>query len=217
MAQLTLDFASSDDQIQLEKTSFRLAGDLEYIAVRGKTAGAYKCTGSFQWTPAVKAVCVLFLQALTRRHGNHPSRPTISGRRGSPASSLDYAIEKEPQWLCDMFGLDESGKTNLRRLFLRTNPRGKRPGPVSISLNGSLLPTTDIKVLVDSMPIHDPALFEVIIAALNDEFIQSVQARQLGFFDLPIVVAAKGKTGALAKRGIDTILHPDQTAASLFA
>lgn len=170
MPQLVLDFAHSNGQIQLERTAFKLNSGAEYVAVRGKTPGAYNCTGSFQWTPAVKAVCVLFLQAIVRDFaGEDKTSPTISGKRGSLASSLDYAIDKEPQWLCDMFGLDDSGKSTLRRLIFRSNPGGKRPSPVSVSLNESALPPENIRVLVDSMPVHDHAFLTNIIATLLDE------------------------------------------------
>ena len=147
--------------------------------MRGKTSGAYSCTGSFQWTPAVKAVCVLFIQALIHRFGQaHMTRPMISGRRGSLASSLDYAIDKEPQWLCDMFGLDQSGKTNLRRLISRTNPGSKRPGPVSLSVNETILATENIVVLLDSVRIQDPSIIESIIVFLSSEPSEPNTARQ---------------------------------------
>lgn len=169
MIQLTLDFAHHDGQIQLERTVLRLRAEIEFIAVRGKTAGAYKCGGSFQWTPAVKAVCVFFVQALARSFDEFDStEPTMSGRRGSLASSLDYAIDKEPHWLCDMFGLDDAGKTNLRRLIFRSNPGGKRPGPVSLSLNESALPTTNITIKVNSQLVQDETSLRALVAAIND-------------------------------------------------
>ena len=197
MARITLDFAYSDGQIQLEKTSFRLSSDLEFLAVRGKTAGAYKCSGSFQWTPAVKAVSVLLLNALANSFENSDTAtPMISGKRGSLASSLDYAIDKEPQWLCDMFGLDESGKTNLRRLIFRSNPGGKRPGPVSITLNESALPAENIQVLVDSIPIHDREFLNNIIAKLTDESNDAIKTKQSDSFDRSVLFAHEKRNAA---------------------
>lgn len=118
MIRLILEFAHHNGDIQLERTHFFLSAKKEFITVRGKTSGAYMCAGSFQWTPAVKAVCVLFLQVLARSLSELTyTEALISGMRGSLASSLDYAIDKEPQWLCDMFGLDSAGKSNLRRLL----------------------------------------------------------------------------------------------------
>ncbi len=177
MAQLTPYFTPNSGEIQLEKTVFRSFSGFEFICVRGKTSGAYQCSGSFQWTPAVKAVCVLFLQALSRSFGTVDNiAPMISGRRGSLATSLDYAIDKEPQWLCDMFGLDESGKTNLRRLVFRSNSGSKRPGPVSLSLNKSALPAKNITVLVDSTLVHNQLSLDSIIAILSNESLEPIKS-----------------------------------------
>jgi hypothetical protein len=197
MARITLDFAYNDGQLQLERTSFKLTSDLEFLAVRGKTAGAYKCSGSFQWTPAVKAVSVLFLHALAHSFENSDTAtPTISGKRGSLASSLDYCIDKEPQWLCDMFGLDESGKSNLRRLIFRSNPGGKRSGPVSITLNESAMPSENIQVLVDSIPIHDREFLNNIIAKLSDDSNEQIKAKQSDSFDRSMLVAHEKRSAA---------------------
>jgi hypothetical protein len=207
MANLTLEFAYHAGQIQLEKTIFTFSSNIEFTAVRGKTSGAYRSTGSFQWTPAVKAVCVLFLQSLVC--GSVEPRttgPLMSGRRGSLASSLDYAIDKEPQWLCDMFGLDQSGKTNLRRLVSRTNPGGKRPGPVSLSLNESILPTDNIVVLLDSMPIHDPFIIDRIIAFLSNEPPEPNTASQ-GSSEPLSFLNAKVERYTLRKRSEDPIVE----------
>lgn len=186
MAQLTLHFAHNAGTIELEKTVFCSSAGVEFVAVRGKTSGAYGCIGSFQWTPAVKAVCVFFLQALRASRMRGKSNATmISGRRGTLASSLDYAINKEPQWLCDMFGLDASGKTNLRRLIFRSNTNVRRAGPVSITLNQSALPPENIAILLDSTPVHNRKSLNTIISALLiDEShapIKLLQSVPLGF------------------------------------
>jgi hypothetical protein len=178
MAKLVLDFAYHAGQIQLEKTKFISSSDVEYVAVRGKTSGAYRSTGSFQWTPAVKAVCSLFLQTLTLSFEQQLSGPVMSGRRGSLASSLDYAIDKEPQWLCDMFGLDQGGKTNLRRMIFRTNPGSKRPGPVLLSLNESVISANEITVQLDGAPVTEQETIENIISFLGERQTDSTDSRE---------------------------------------
>jgi hypothetical protein len=214
MTQLTLDFAHDDGQIQLEKTVFRLRAEIEFIAVRGKTSGAYKCSGSFQWTPAVRAVSVFFVQALARSFEEVDStEPTISGRRGSLASSLDYAIDKEPQWLCDMFGLDEAGKTNLRRLIFRSNPGGKRPGPVSLGLNESALPTQNITVLLNSIPVRDKVFLDRIIEILRNEPIELGKAPQTFSVDPSLLFSGRAGLGEFLK---DNIVGVEQSAARQF-
>lgn len=170
MPQLTLHFVRRAGKVELEKTIFQISSGEQFTAVRGKTGDAYGFDGSFQWTPAVRAVCVFFLQALCRHRANGAKRAaTLAGERGSLASSLDYAINKEPQWLCDMFGLDASGKTNLRRLIYRSNTNVKHPGPVSITLNETALPTENIHVLVDSMAVHDHEALDRILSALTTD------------------------------------------------
>ncbi len=137
--------------------------------------GAYRAAGCFQWTPAVKAMCVLFIQALARSFEDvYIPEPTLSGRRGSLAASIDYAIDKGLLWLCDMFGLDMSGRTNLRWLILRTNSGNKRPGPVCLSLNESILSPEHIKVVVNAMPIHRKNFLEGIIDILTKASLESI-------------------------------------------
>lgn len=201
MAQLTLHFAHNAGKIELEKTSFRSSSGEQFIAVRGKTGGAYGCTGSFQWTPAVKAVCVFFLQALRCSRTMEPRYvPMISGRRGSLASSLDYAINKEPQWLCDMFGLDAAGKTNLRRLIFRSNTNIKRPGPVSLSLNRSALPPENVMVFLDSVLVETGEVVDTILSALLQTPLELVQSPTFG--------------PATQANSVESIIHPLGTTES---
>lgn len=110
MSELSLWFAKSESGIsELERTLF--TGNpvqSEIIAVRGKTAGAYRNAGTFQWTPGVKALTVVFLTAISRSTLDRKTfSPLLAGERGSLASSLDYALNKQPEWLFDMFGADE--------------------------------------------------------------------------------------------------------------
>ncbi len=85
-------------------------------------------TGSFLWTSAVQAFCILALRTYVGSQG-------ITGGAGSPAASLDYSIAKEPNWLLDMFGVQADGRSQARLIFRRANPERKRAGPVSVSLN----------------------------------------------------------------------------------
>jgi hypothetical protein len=126
----------------------------EIISVRGKTGGAYKNTGSFQWTPGVKGVVVVLIKALLRHLNNIDSRmPVLEGTKGGLAASLDYALDRQPEWLFDMFGKDEDGNAYLRRLLLRSNSGMRLPGPVGISLNEQLLPAHSIKVFFSETPV----------------------------------------------------------------
>lgn len=118
--------------------------------VRGKSAGAYRGAGSFQWTSAVKAMCIMFLSAVEDPDGVH-----LCGSAGSLAASLDYAITKQPIWLTDMFGTDSDGVCTIRRFVFRTNSERKRPGPVSLRINSSYLPIGSIEIVADGVVVQD--------------------------------------------------------------
>jgi hypothetical protein len=77
----------------------------------------------------------------------------IEGDVGSPAASLDYAISKEPQWLCDMFGLQPLGATEIKTIFLRTNANRKLPGAVLVGFNGQVVEPKQIKIFLDHRPL----------------------------------------------------------------
>lgn len=113
-------------------------------SVRGKSGGAYRTAGSFQWTSAVKGLAVLFLTA-----SEGTLEPLIKGGSGSLTASLDYAISKQPSWISEMFGCDRDGLCFIRRMILRTNPERKRPGPTVLSLNEKYLPRHAISIFCD--------------------------------------------------------------------
>lgn len=143
------------DVLTLERVSFSSALlNKTIVSVRGKSGAGARAEGSFQWTSAVQALTILFLRACY--HGKLVSEAPeivvsadLQGERGSVAASLEYAIDKQPHWLQEMFGADSKGNTLLRRLLHRDNPGGKRPGPIAISVNRSALPAESIQVFVD--------------------------------------------------------------------
>lgn len=143
---------TGDSAIELQQTAFSspLVESLQK-AIRGKTGGAFGQIGTFQWTPAVQALCVFFLQETLRQDSD--VAPVFSGEAGSLAASLDSALGKPPQWMLDMFGITESGDAIAKRLILRTNPDRKKPGPVFLSLNAKILSRTQIAVLLNDQPV----------------------------------------------------------------
>jgi len=153
----------------LEKVRFKhpLLTEPERNSIRGKSAGAYRGYHTFQWTPAVQALCLLFLRTRLCRTGRGSASPgeVLSGGAGSPASSLDYAVSKQPLWLLDMFGIDKQGNPLVRRILDRTNPERKRGGKVCIGVNPSHIASRDIHIRVAEREIADPAA----LAALADE------------------------------------------------
>lgn len=158
--QLNLWFASQP-RFELLKTTFRSPSiPSEVHSVRGKTAGAYVNSTTFQWTAAVQALSVLLLRAAADgRRAVKSVHVMLEGGQNSLASSLDGALQKQVGWL-DLFGSNAHGESLSKRILIRTNTGMRRPGPVSVSLNEHVLPRGAITVHVDNQRIHDPAVVE---------------------------------------------------------
>jgi hypothetical protein len=138
------------------------------VTVRGKTSGAFGDAGTFQWTSAVRALCVLFIKAKLA----HLSQPEggvgcILGDKGSLAASLDYAITKQPYWIRDLFGTDASGNSMAKRLISRTNSHRKRPGPVVLSVNARALPASNIYIIWKRQRVESAELLHDLLKSLN--------------------------------------------------
>lgn len=150
---LTLNFAYSGESIELYEVRFcREDQERELHSVRGKTSGAFRGAGTFQWSAAVKALCVLVLRTIIAARGGR-CEPRLIGSRGTLASALDYAVSKRPLWISEMFGTMPSGEAYLRRLLLISNPNLKRPGPAAVSFNERMLQAQRLAVKVDGSEI----------------------------------------------------------------
>ena len=145
---------------QLSKTHFKRDNGKSFTAIRGKTAGAIQGAGTFQWSSAVRALSVLMVRSTIAQFYPHNQNLTVlSGFAGSLAATLDYALSKQPTWTTDIFGVDSSANSYMRKLLLRTNPERKYPGPVSISLNSRLLSAQNIKIFLnDRMVVSENEL-----------------------------------------------------------
>ena len=91
----------------------------------------------------------------------------LVGCTSSLAASLDYAISKEPAWLCEMFGYASTGRPRAGRLFLVTNRNRKRPGPVTISINERALCPQDIEISANGAMISDTATLHTLLGAIE--------------------------------------------------
>jgi hypothetical protein len=129
-----------------EERGFRL--------VRGKSEGAHLGCSTFQWTKAVQAFCLVLVSCRIAFLNNRLPSPLV-GRKGSLATSLDYALAKEPQWVRDLFGTDSHGRANLRRAFVRSNSSGKRDAPVAVGLNYRFLPLDSISIKIGDEDISN--------------------------------------------------------------
>jgi hypothetical protein len=156
-----------DEVVELVQSEVRLAGEPgKRSCFRGKTPGAYHSDGSFQWTSGVRAVCVAFMKM--RLSGIDPELDTcVVGDRASMAASLDYALSKRPVWLEDMFGVGSGGRQNAQRIFRVTNPNRKRPGPVALSVNSTIILPENISIFWHNKKVDDPDLLRRMIDSIE--------------------------------------------------
>ena len=209
--EIILWFAKSEDGLELERTLCLDGSGTEFIAVRGKSAGAYKNAGNFQWTPGVKALSIVFLRALSVTLRKDVSLcPLLEGARGSLASSLDYALSKQPEWLFDMFGRDSEGNALLRKLLFRSNSSLRRAGNVGISLNEQVLDPQNIKVYIGNRILTDPEELEALADIIVSSEAREVNAEQ---FHIPSQSADKVVPVLKFKKSAASVCEPSQTIA----
>lgn len=135
-------------------------------SVRGRTSGAYRGVGTFNWSSAVRAMACLFLKAKLIDEGGR-MEPLLIGGAGSLAVSLDYALTKRPNWLVDMFGESESGRILARRLFRVTNSHRKRSGPVAISLNSHVCPQDCVEIVLDGRSVTSAEILGTMLEQIE--------------------------------------------------
>jgi hypothetical protein len=139
------------------------------VTVRGKTAGAFRDAGTFQWTSAVRGLCILFARAkVAKLLGDDVTPGRIIGGRGTIAASLDSAVTKQPMWIRDVFGNDCSGHALAQRLISRTNPNRKRPGPVILSVNERALAVSEIAIVWNNKRIKSLQALRSLLLGLGD-------------------------------------------------
>lgn len=164
---LTLWF-ESNGSISLQKASFqhpKLTAPL--VSERGTKATRVR-NGTFRWSNGVRAFCALVVRY--KLYAPSSTQGEIKGESGSIASSLDYAMSKEPLWLTDMFGVDANGKSLVHRIVTRINPERKRPGPVVLQVNSKSLPKDDIHIYLNESRVTEPrGLFAILSSICPEE------------------------------------------------
>ena len=164
---VNLEFFDSESGPQLVKSTFyNHSQKRECVSIRGKTSGAYRRCGTFQWTTAVRAIAIMFLKAKLHEMAISVD-PRLIGVQDSLASSLDYALSKETNWIGEMFGYESNARATARRLFKVTNPNRKRPGPVVIAINDNLLTAKNITILSNSLEITRSELLSEMIDSIS--------------------------------------------------
>lgn len=164
-----LHFAGGADVQLVEARLIDRATGVERLTVRGKTAGAIRDAGTFQWTSAVRGLCILLAKVkMIKALGGELNAANILGYQGSLAASLDYAITKQPVWIRDMFGTDAGGNTLAQRLISRTNPNRKRPGPVILGLNERAVSSADISIIWNGKTVDSVETLKALLLNLGD-------------------------------------------------
>ncbi len=162
---LTLWFYGST-HLELYRSSFSLQEETR-LCVRGKSQGSFSAHGTFQWTPAVQALSTLLLRSVYAKREGRDEPVGLYGESGTPASSLDYALSKEPRWLLEMFGWDDRGKAMLRRYIRRTNPERKLPGPVRLCFSKEFLQTCSIEIVLNDLLVVDQTVLHSLIESVE--------------------------------------------------
>ncbi|MCB0345713.1 MAG: hypothetical protein KDD66_11390 [Bdellovibrionales bacterium] len=170
MQKLELHF-SSGANAQLRKTVFSHSSFLKpLVSVRGKSTGAADAQGCFQWTRAVQSFSLLAL-------GFKIEGGALEGAASTPAASLDYAISKQTGWLADMFGAFESGAPIYKRIFKRSNPERKQPGPVIVAINELFLSPESVRIYVAGQEVEKAEMLQALHAAIKLQWYASARIR----------------------------------------
>jgi hypothetical protein len=140
-----------------------------FVSLRGKNQGAIAGAGSFQWSAAVRAFSLLMVKAARAVSvGDSLAKVNLTGGQGSLASSLDYALVKQPDWALDMFGFDIYGQSYLRCLLRRTNSERKMPGPVIIGLNPNALIGSVLEIKVNGLSLTHPEQLTYLVQDMEE-------------------------------------------------
>src|SRR5262249_44176847 len=138
MYKLTFWLSSDTSQSLMRSEFLDKRRGLAIVAERaGYCGGVDRKIGNFVWSSAVPALTVLTLRTAAYKFSANSDLesarfPVLEGAENSLASSLDFALSKQPNWILDMFGQTYSGASTLRKLLRRQNSERKRSGPVQI-------------------------------------------------------------------------------------
>lgn len=162
--------------LELVRTRFVTVHGEVWECVRGKVSYTRPAAGTFQWTSAVHAFSILLLQEVARSFANEKSVPArLSGNSGSPASSLDYTIKKQPAWILEMFGWDKEGRGYCASVFSRDNPGQKRAGPVTISFSKQIREQVQFAVYCNGSELRDVECLQQLAKQIEHEWEAAVE------------------------------------------
>jgi hypothetical protein len=173
----------SKPSLHLSQTRFFIRGQEKPLTCyRGSAFNVPKSFSAFRWSAAVQALSVLFLKHAAKNvleEDSENSEFLLSGESGTLASSLDYAISKQPAWMQDMFGVRSEGELVLRDFVIRANPERKRPGPVMIWVDSSKLSSKDISIYLDDTMLANSTSLASLCSQIQALNLQKKRQRNL--------------------------------------
>ncbi|NDC37076.1 MAG: hypothetical protein EBZ48_03380 [Proteobacteria bacterium] len=108
---------------------------------------------SFTWCPSVKIAAFLLTLAAAKARGGSRTHP-LAVSRGSQFSPLASGLNTKGGALSSIFGSDESTDWALpAEIFIPTNLRQRRPGPVAVTIDDAVLPWDRISIILDQKSI----------------------------------------------------------------
>lgn len=123
--------ADSLQEFRFSHPSF--AGKKARRSVRGRSyIPPYE--GCFTWDRGVQAFVLLILQEILARADESEDTASLTGGADTPASTLDYALDRNTAWMREVFGTDKEGTSLIKHLVERSNPRRRSGGDVSVRL-----------------------------------------------------------------------------------
>jgi len=138
---------------------------------RGKDYFRGSATGSFQWTSAVRAFLVHVVRLAAARSHSPGLSEAITGKGllddRESALTLEYAIDRTPEWLLALFGSDKSGRPLAKRLFRRNSSSRKRGEPVTVELNDAWWSDIVVELFWNGKPVDELDIHQVIAESLS--------------------------------------------------
>jgi len=134
-------------------------------------------TISLSRSRAVEALIALLEGTVKYRNSGSDQPYKLVGGRGSLAASLDYALDKKPIWIREIFSRQVEGKSLISGIFERDNPRLRRGGNVAVWIKSASLQIEIVNegsVAKPSKPLrtdsfHDVAFQPLIGATISDQ------------------------------------------------
>ncbi len=154
----------------LLRTEFSESSSSPLISFRGRELFHIQgATGTFQWSQGVQGLVTLLLRFHLQSMDLLPAEKAfLRGGSSSLAASFDYALSKQPNWLCEMFGIQPNGIARARFIFKRINPERKKGGEVTIFINSKQLSPHDISFSFDDRTIPTCHQLMSLLSHLED-------------------------------------------------